>query len=1003
MKIQFDSNLDYQDRGIKSIVDIFEGQEVCQSNFSVSRMTNNILHSIDNELGIGNRLELLDEEILANVQNIQLKNGLPQSKKLDSMDFSVEMETGTGKTYVYLKSIFEMNKKYGFTKFIIVVPSIAIKEGTKKTLDITTEHFKSIFDNVNYDYFIYDSSNLEQVRDFATSGDIRIMVINIDAFRKSFTNPNKDTKANIIHRKNDRLNGHKPIEFIASTNPIVIIDEPQSVDNTTKSKEAIKKLNPLCAFRYSATHTKKYNLMYKLDSIDAYEHKLVKQIEVANVQLNESANLAYIKLQSVKANPRSAKIEIDINNNGKTTRKAITIKDGSDLYELSNGRDVYEGYTVIDIYIEEGSEYVEFGNGEVVKLGETKDDMDDDSIKRLQIRKTIEEHLEKELRLQSKGIKVLSLFFIDRVANYRQYNEEGNATKGKYAQWFEEEYLRIAKKQKYKTLFEDIGNFQGNCDRSCFELEVEKIHNGYFSTDKKGKLKDSNSNAKGELKGNKDDEDTFSLIMKDKEKLLSFESPLKFIFSHSALKEGWDNPNVFQICTLNETNSVMKKRQEIGRGLRICVNQEGERVHGFYVNTLTVMANESYEDFAVSLQKEIELEEGIKFGVIEEHFFANIPIKNEEGEIEYFGAESSEAVYSYLEEKKYIDKKGKIQNSLRLDIKDNKFEVPEAYKELQDQITMVIKKIAGNLNVKDATDKVTVQLNKQVLLGEDFKELWDRIKYKTTYRVDFDVEKLIDTCANKIANELTIGKIKYIYSKAKNKIIKAGVEVDIDSVKEQYFDSEFIDYELPDILTYLQNETNLTRKDIAQILVKSGKLQSFKNNPQKFIDRAAEIIKKTMSIFIVDGIKYQKLGNEYFYAQESFEEKELTGYLSSNMLQNRENKSVYDYTIYDSDTEKAFAMKFNESENVKLFTKLPNWFKINTPLGTYNPDWAVLIEKENEERLYFVVESKGSLFTDDLRDTEVAKIKCGKKHFEEISPNVSFVQSNNYQNFSEYF
>jgi len=994
MKIQFESDLKYQKNAINSIVNIFKGQEICQSNFSVGKINDNILHHIDHELGIGNRLELLPDELLHNVQQIQLKNGLPQSKKLDSMDFSVEMETGTGKTYVYLKSIFQMNAEFGFTKFIIVVPSIAIKEGTKKTLDITTEHFKGIFDNVNYDHFIYDSSNLEQVRDFATSSDIRIMVINIDAFKKSFTDPSKDTKANIIHRKNDRLNGQKPIEFISSTNPIVIIDEPQSVDNTAKSKEAIETLSPLCKLRYSATHTEKYNLMYKLDSIDAYEQKLVKQIEVANVQLNESSNQAYLKLQSIKANPRSAKLEIDISSNGKTTRKPITIKDGSDLYELSNGRDIYEGYTVIDIYIEEGNEYVEFGNGEIIKLGETKGDIDEDSIKRLQIRKTIEEHLEKELRLKSKGIKVLSLFFIDRVSNYRQYDEEGNPINGKFADWFEEEYLWVAKRQKYKTLFEDIGNF---------DTEVKRIHNGYFSTDKKGKVKDSSSNVKGELKGNKDDEDTFSLIMKDKEKLLSFESPLRFIFSHSALKEGWDNPNVFQICTLNETNSVMKKRQEIGRGLRICVNQEGERVHGFYANTLTVMANESYEDFAKALQKEIEQEEGIKFGVIEEHFFANIPIQNENGEVEYFGAENSENIYSYLAEKNYIDKKGKIQNSLRLDIKDNKFEVPEEYKEIQMEITSVIKKIAGNLNVKDADDKVSVKLNKQILLGDDFKELWDRIKYKTTYRVEFDVENLINTCAKKIENELTIGKIKYIYSKAKNKIIKAGVEVDIDSVKEQYFDAEFIDYELPDILTYLQNETNLTRKDIAQILVKSNKLQSFKNNPQKFIDRAVEIIKKTMSIFIVDGIKYQKLGSEYFYAQESFEEKELTGYLSSNMLQNRENKSIYDYTVYDSDIEKAFAMKFNENEEVKLFTKLPNWFKINTPLGPYNPDWAVLIEKESEEKLYFVVESKGSLFTDDLRNTEEAKIRCGKKHFEKISSDISFVQSNNYQNLTEHF
>lgn len=987
MKIQFDSNLDYQDRAIHSIVEIFEGQEICQSNFSVVRSGSKGQKTINdfNDLGIGNRLELLDDEILSNVQHVQLKNGLPQSKSLDSMDFSVEMETGTGKTYVYLKTIFELHKRYGFTKFIIVVPSIAIKEGTKKTLDITSEHFKGLFDNVNYDHFIYDSSNLEQVRDFATSSDIRIMVINIDAFRKSFVDPARDNAANIIHRTNDRLNGQKPIEFIASTNPILIIDEPQSVDNTPNAKKAIETLNPLCRLRYSATHIEKYNLMYKLDSIDAYEQKLVKQIEVANVKISDTSNKPYIKLLSVKATPRSAKIEIDINQNSNTVRKEITVKDGSDLYELSNGRDVYSGYGINDIYIEKGNEYIEFSNGESIGIGEVIGDIDDDTIKKLQIRKTIEEHLDKELRLNSQGIKVLSLFFIDRVANYRAYDSEGNAAQGKYALWFEELYLEVSKLRKYNTLFGDID----------LETDVSNIHNGYFSSDKKGVLKESTGS-------NKDDEDTFSLIMKDKEKLLSFESKLRFIFSHSALKEGWDNPNVFQICTLNETSSVIKKRQEIGRGLRICVNQHGQRVHGFDVNTLTVMANESYEDFARGLQAEIEKEDGIKFGVVEAHFFANISFKNDSGEYEYLGALNSEAIYDYLKANQYIDARGKIQDLLKTDMRDNKFVVPEAYKDLQAEITSVIKKIAGNLNIKDASDKKLVTLNKEILLSDDFKELWDRIKYKTTYNVNFDADKLVEECATKIANELTVGKIKYLYSKAKNKITKVGVEIDIDSIREKNLDLEIIDYKLPDIVTYLQNETNLTRKNIVDILIKSKKLESFKNNPQKFIDGAIKIIRKTMSSFIVEGIKYEKLGNEFYYAQECFEDKELYGYLSKNMIENAANKSIYNYTVYDSDVEKGFARSFNENENVKLFAKLPSWFKINTPLGGYNPDWAVLIEKDNEERLYFIVESKGSLFSEDLRDTEQAKIDCGIKHFEAIAPEVSFVKSNGFAHFREF-
>ena len=985
MKIQFESDLKYQDLAIASIVDIFDGQQICRSNFTVSKVGGDTL-GLTSEIGVGNRLELLDDEILTNVQDIQLRNGLPQSKKLGSMDFSINMETGTGKTYVYLKSIFRLHQEYGFTKFIIVVPSIAIKEGTKKSLEMTEEHFKGIFDNVNYDYFVYDSSNIEQVRDFATSSDIRIMVINIDAFRKSFTDPDKDTKANIIHRRIDKLNGERPIDLIAETNPIVIIDEPQSVDNTDKAKEAIERLNPLCRLRYSATHLEKYNLMYKLDSRDAYEHQLVKQVEVASVQLKDTSNSPYIKLVSVKANPRSAKIEIDVNSAGKTKRKPVTVKVGTDLYEASKGRGVYDGYTIDDIYIEKGNEYIEFTNQETLDLGEVMGGADEDTLKRLQIRKTIEEHLEKEKRLTERGIKVLGLVFIDRVANYRSYDEEGNPVKGKVAVWFEEELREAAKKRKYKTLFENVD----------IDAMLEKIHDGYFAQDRKGKLKDSTGK-------NKDDESAFDKIMKNKEKLLSFEDPLKFIFSHSALKEGWDNPNVFQICTLNETKSENKKRQEIGRGLRICVNQDGERIRGFDVNTLTVMVNESYEEFAETLQREIEKEEGIKFGVIEEHYFANIAVTDNEGTVAYFGADNSEKVYDHLLSKGYINNSGKIQNSLRRDLKDDKFEVPEEFEDIKEEIALVIKKIAGNLNVKNADDRVQVTLNKEILLSADFKALWEKIKYKTTYDVDFDPKALIDESAKQLARDGTVGKIKYYYSKAKNKITKVGVEIDEDSLIDKVpLDAEIIDYALPDIITYLQNETNLTRRDIVAILKKSGKLQDFKNNPQKFIDLAIEIIKKTMSLFIVDGIKYQKVGNEYYYAQECFENNELFGYLSSNMVKNRENKSPYEYTIYDSTIEESLAKSFNENENVKLFTKLPSWFKINTPLGTYNPDWALLIEKDNEEKLYFVVESKGSDLGVEIKRTELAKIECARRHFDEISSDVELIQARSFDKIEEY-
>jgi type III restriction enzyme len=995
MKIQFESQLEYQNHAINSIVNIFEGQEICQSNFTVTGINDNLL-TYQNDLGIGNRLELLDDEILANVQNIQLKNGLPQTKSvkdIKTMDFSVEMETGTGKTYVYLKTIFKMNKKFGFTKFIIVVPSIAIKEGTNKTLEITNEHFKGLFDNVNYDYFVYDSSNLEQVRDFATSSDIRVMIINIDAFKKSFTDPTKDNKANLIHRTNDRLNGMKPIDFIASTNPIVIIDEPQSVDNTPKSKEAISTLNPLCKLRYSATHTQKHNLMYKLDSIDAYEQKLVKQIEVANVRTTDNQNQAYIKLLDVTKKPITAKVEIDVSEKGVTKRVSKTIKDGTILYDVTK-RDVYMDFNVNDIYVEDGNEYIQFSNGIFLRKGESIGDVDEDSIKRLQIRKTIEEHLDKEMKLNPIGIKVLSLFFIDRVANYRYYDENGSNLKGKYAIWFEEEYQKIIKYPKYHSLFEKHNHLN---------TPIEKIHDGYFSQDKKGQFKDSSESTSGELKSNADDEDTFNRIMKNKEKLLSFEDNLRFIFSHSALKEGWDNPNVFQICTLKEgSKSEIRRRQEIGRGLRICVNQEGVRVYGFDVNTLTVMANESYEDFAIGLQREIEKEEGIKFGVIEKHEFSNITIKNENGEIVYLGAKESEKLYDYLHQKEYIDSKGKVQDSLRNQLRDGTLSVPLEFEQAKTQIINVIKKIAGNLNIKNADDKVVVKVKKQVLLSDEFKDLWDRIKYQTTYRVDFNENDLVNECAKNINYEVSVGKIKYVYSKALNKITKVGVEIDEETlIKDKHIDSEIIDYKLPDIVTYIQNETNLTRRNIVDILIKSEKLNDFKNNPQKFIDKVIEIIKKTMNTFIVDGIKYQKLGNDYYYAQESFLNEELSGYLTKNMYQNKNDKSPFEYTVYDSDIEKKFAEDFDKNPDVKLFTKLPNWFKINTPLGTYNPDWAVLIEKDNSEKLYFVVESKGADLGLDIKTTESSKIKCGKKHFEALDSSVELIQSSNYENFME--
>ncbi len=985
MKLKFDKNLEYQQQAIASVVDLFRGQSPMQTNFTVSAY-NGQIGLFNTENGIGNRLELDEEEILKNLQEVQLRNGLPQTKflKAGEYNFDIEMETGTGKTYVYIRTILELNKNYGFSKFIIVVPSIAIKEGVYKTLQITEEHFKELYDNTIYNYFVYDSSKLEQVRSFAVSDNIEIMVINIDAFRRSFTDPTKETKANIIHRTNDRLNGMKPIELIQETRPIVIIDEPQSVDTTPKAKEAIKSLNPLCTLRYSATHVERHNLVYKLDAVDSYNLGLVKQIEVAGFATKDYHNKAYLKLLSVnnKKSPITARIEMDVKNKrGIVKRKPVTVRCGDDLYEKSGGRDVYEGYIIGEIYCEEGNEYVAFtSKPDILRIGKPVGDVDDLTIKEQQIRKTIEEHLDKELVLNKLGIKVLSLFFIDRVANYRYYDEDGNPHKGIYAKLFEKHYRDLIRKPKYNTLFKDID----------LDTTAEEVHNGYFSADRKGVFKDTSGSTLA-------DEDTYNLIMKDKERLLSFDTKLRFIFSHSALREGWDNPNVFQICTLNETQSEVKKRQEIGRGLRLCVNQDGERQYGSFINTLTVIANESYEEFAAALQKEYETESGIRFGIIETHLFANIPVKQDDGSIEYLGQEASEAIFKAFLDNGYIDEKGEVQDKLKIAIKDNKLNVPAEYEHVKEEIIALARKVCSGLNIKNNSDKKTIKLNKRVFLDPEFKNLWDRIKYKTTYSVDFDSEKLIEECCKEMQRSLTVSSPKLIYTKAGIDISAAGVVAEESDRYTVAIDNQ--QENLPDIIAYLQNETNLTRKTIVEILIRSKTLHLFKKNPQKYMEQVAQIITAKMRHMIVDGIKYTKIGDDEYYAQELFETEELVGYLSKNMIESK--KSVYEYVVYDSATEESFAKSFENNSRVKLYAKLPNWFTIPTPLGSYNPDWAVLIDADGKDKLYFVLETKADTMFDAMRPKESAKIDCGKKHFEALGTEVAFEDVDSFKEFIE--
>lgn len=969
MKLHFEPDLGYQLEAIEAVCDLFRGQEINHSVFTVTRDSNDVQTRMDfaqNDLGHGNRLTLLDEEILENLLAIQLRNGLRPSGSLESGDFTVEMETGTGKTYVYLRTIFELNQRFGFTKFVIVVPSVAIKEGVYKSLQIMENHFKGLYAGVPFEYFLYDSNKLGQVRNFATSSHIQIMVVTVGAINKQ--------DVNNLYKDSEKTGGEKPVDLIRATRPIVIVDEPQSVDGGLggSGKKALGMMDPLCTLRYSATHVDKHHMLYRLDAVDAYEQRLVKQIEVASATVEGGHNKPYVRLLSVKTTRGviTARVEIDVDEKGKVQRKEISVQDGDDL-ELTTSRELYRDCRVGEIRVEKGNQFMELrvpGGEEYLKPGEAYGDVDDTAIFREMIRRTIKEHLDKEHRLRPQGIKVLSLFFIDQVDKYRQYDDDGNVVKGEYARIFEEEYRRLAKHPDYSSLFDEVD----------VTTEAEHVHNGYFSIDKKGTWQETSESNQS---GRDNAERAYNLIMKEKEKLLSFDTKLKFIFSHSALREGWDNPNVFQICALRQMGTERARRQTIGRGLRLCVNQEGLRLRGFDVNTLTVIANEDYAVYAENLQKEIEEDTGIRFGIVEEHQFAGVAAINEEGATVPLGFEQSKEIWEYLKQSGFVDAKGKIQETLRVALKEGTFELPPQFRDQQIAVRDILTKLAGRLEIKNADERKSVSTRQAVLNSPEFKALWDRIKHKTTYRVEFDNTGLITKCAEAIKLGPPIGRTRLQWRKADLAIGKAGVEATETATSGPITLNEE-DIELPDLMTDLQDKTQLTRRSIYQILVDCGRLDDFKRNPQEFIELAAECINRTKRSALVDGIKYQRLGDDHYYAQELFQQEELTGYLK-NMLEVQ--KAVYEHVVYDSSVEEAFARQLEHNEDVKVYAKLPGWFRVPTPLGPYNPDWAVLIERNGEERLYFVVETKDSLFKEDLRNTERDKIACGKEHFKAIA------------------
>ena len=968
MKLKFDSTLQFQTDAINSIVDLFEGQPLHKGDFTVeisSSVSTGQGSIFQTELGIANNLVLPLKSIYENLMVIQDRNDLdltPENEfEKNGLNFSVEMETGTGKTYVYLRTIFELSQKYGFKKFIIVVPSVAIREGTLKNIEITQDHFKALYNNIEFEHFVYDSKKANRLRQYAVSNQIQIMIINIDAFRKDFSDQDDDKKSNVIYKEHDKLSGRKPIEFVQTTNPIVFIDEPQSVDNTPKAQEAIKSLNPLCILRYSATHRNLYNQVYKLDPIRAYELKLVKQIVIADIKGSEAQNDAYIKLLNVdNKNGIRARLRIQVQTISGVKEKDLWVKQNADLFKLSNDRECYKnGFEVLEISAEPGNEFIDFTSGRLT-IGQERGGLKDD-IMEFQIRSTIKKHLDKELQLRDKHIKVLSLFFVDRVANYRQYDEEGKPSKGKFSTMFEKHYAEIINMPQYKDL-------------SIYP--VDKLHDGYFSQDKKGILKDTSGITQA-------DDDTYAKIMRNKEQLLSVDEPLQFIFSHSALREGWDNPNVFQICTLNEGKSVIKKRQEIGRGLRLPVNQDGDRIFDQNINKLTIIANESYEDFARSLQKEFEDDCGVTFGKIPKIGFSRIArfIADKETIV---GREESEIIWNQLIVKGFLDESGKIKDTFNPKVQGFTLGLPLAYKDIEQEIINIIQSYQLDRHIKKDEEPVKLRINKQVFLDPEFENLWNKIKHKTTYQVEYKSEILKYNCISQIKLMDKIEPVKINYREGQIDVSKKGVvgeETRASTYKIKYSGP------LPDIINYLQRETELTRKTIVEILIESKRLEEFAINPQKYMDTISIIIKKELHKLMIDGIKYERIA-EQSWSMQLFKDEEILSYLNNRF---NVKKSVYDAIVYDSEIERKFAQELDIREDIKLFVKLPGWFKIETPIGEYNPDWAIV--KHEDHTIYLVRETKGTKDYLKLRNSEADKINCGKKHFAALGVSFEVVTS----------
>lgn len=995
MKLQF-KHQKFQKDAARAVVDVFSGQPFLTSTYMIDsgdgRQT-----LLDDFTGWRNEPiipELTDSKILENVNKIQKENNIKVSEKLEGRyNLTIEMETGVGKTYTYIKTMYELNKKYGWSKFIVVVPSVAIREGVHKSFEITQEHFAEEYGK-KIRYFVYNSSRLNQIEQFASDNSINVMIINSQAFNATGKNARR------IYMKLDEFRSRRPIDVIAKTNPIVIIDEPQSVEGK-KTKENLEQFNALMTLRYSATHKKDsiYNMVYRLDALEAYNKKLVKRISVKGItETGSSSTEGYVYLEGInlsKAAP-TATIQFDYKTTKGIKKNTRIVNEGFNLYDNSGELEEYKnGFTITRIDGRDNS--IEFINGKKIYAGDVIGNVNEDVLRRIQIRETILSHIEKERELFNKGIKVLSLFFIDEVAKYKCYDEAGSEYNGIYAQMFEEEYNDIVSNLKIKFGETEYQNYLNEIDKSS-------THAGYFSIDKKGKLVDSKLKRNETSASAENDIDTYDLIMKNKELLLNRDpkkSPVRFIFSHSALREGWDNPNVFQICTLKQSTSDVRKRQEVGRGLRLCVNDRGDRmdtnalgneVHN--VNVLTIIASESYDSFAKGLQSEFAEAVADRPVKITEDLFIGRVLKGINGEEIQVDNELADVIQFELISNKYIDKKHTLTDKYFEDKKNGTIEFDDELMPYVNDIVTILDSVYDNklFAIEDARqNNIELKLDENKLAMKEFKELWKKINSKSIYIVDFDTEELIEKAISALDQNLAVTKLQFkVESGVMNKIkSKEELLAGKSFVKEEasnYTDHSIVGSNVKyDLIGKIVEGTDLTRKAVVCILqgIKPYVFEQFKFNPEEFILKAISIINSEKATAVIEHITYNVM--EEKYDVNIFTDATIKGKLDVNAM--KVKKHLYDHIVYDSTNEKRFASDLDINNSVAVYVKLPNSFYISTPVGKYNPDWAIAFHEGSVKHVYFIAETKGSMDSLELRTIEQSKIHCAKKHFKAISNN----------------